>query len=514
MSSAPHCRCGRECVSYEVRKPGPNRGKWFWRCATQACGYFKWDTSASKFTVHPTNAYALAQPAVTLSRGSGPGGFMNKPNLDAQYFIEKASKKKTEIEFRLHSTSEITIRADLNPTLLPALQNISNAVWNEALQRWLLPATSQAYARALQQIPLAPNLNLNVIRLSNALKQVLHEQTGLSDHTVDIRETDVEETIRNIRDSALWKTLKPFQQQGVRCALKRNGRLLLADQVGKKLQALSVALAYQSEWPLLIICPKDDQPEWHRLVMDWLPVTEKDIHVSTAVTNILGKTRKRTIASAVQKGLLVKSKKRKTKTVSATVRRARRFIQTQASATSDSSSGDDDDDEEEEEEEEEEIMGTNDDNNDGENKYNVSLFSSHKIHIVNDELANKCHKQLLERHFRVIICDKSHSYLKYLPRKRAQHYLPMLKSCNRLVMLTDDFNFEKPIELFTQLSALRPDLFSDFRRYGQHYCKAAQQVFGWDYSGRNNPVELRYIVDRAIWLKRTKEDVQDQLPLV
>ncbi|KAI9243397.1 hypothetical protein BDA99DRAFT_566680 [Phascolomyces articulosus] len=486
MTVAPKCRCGRVSLSLEVKKPGPNRGKWFWRCPTQSCGYFQWDTSASKFTVHPTSAYALAEHFTRTSP------FAKKPiALNTQFFTDNdndPNKDKTEIEFCLHSPTEISIRADHNPTLLPALQKMENSTWNDDLQRWMLPATAQAYARSLQQITVAPNLNLHVIRLSNALKQVLREKTGLSDFSADMLETDVEEAIYQIRESALWKALKPFQQQGVRCALKRQGRLLLADEVGKEMQALAITLTYKEDWPVLIICPKGMESEWLDRVVTWLPILKQDVHITKSKANVLGKSRKR--KDTRHKGLSIDSRQKKKQRQSTYLR---------------PNNVTDDDDEDEEEGEENHYPEEND---------GLPLFSHHTVYIINNELANRFSKELLERHFRVIICDQTQDYLKFRPKTRSQSFIPTLQNCRRLILLCEEFNLEKPFQLYTQLTCVRHDLFPDIKRFGVNYCNAVQNVFGWDYSGTKNRVELQYIVDNAIWLKRTKKEIKDQLPVI
>ena len=268
---------------------------------------------------------------------------------------------------------------------------MDNSRWSDDLQKWIIPATSQAYNRALQQITVAPNLNIQVKRLSNALKQVLYETSGQSDVSVDIVETDVEETIYKIRDTSLWKTLKPFQRQGVRCCLRRQGRLLLADDIGKKFQALGFSLLYQHAWPVLIICPKEAQQEWFDLVVKWLPVEKEDVHISTNKTNILGKTRKR---KTNHKGLFVRTRKEEDKN------KKRKYANTRADS-------DDDDDDDEAQDVHEYGQEYEDEG--------VSLFSPHKFHIISNELTNKFSKELLERHFRVVICDSSEEYLKFRP---------------------------------------------------------------------------------------------------
>ena len=266
---------------------------------------------------------------------------------------------------------------------------MDNSRWSDELQKWILPATSQAYDRALQQITVAPNLHIVVKRLSNALKKVLHETSGQPDVSVDIVETDIEEAIYKIRDTSLWKTLKPFQRQGVRCCLRRQGRLLLADDIGKKFQALGFSLLYQHAWPVLIICPKEAQQEWFDLVVKWLPVEKEDVHISTNKTNILGKTRKR----KNHKGLFVRTRNNDDKN------KRRKYANTRPD------SDDDDDDEAQDVYE----YGQEDEDE------GVSLFSPHKFHIISNELTNKFSKKLLERHFRVVICDSSEEYLKFRP---------------------------------------------------------------------------------------------------
>ena len=47
------------------------------------------------------------------------------------------------------------------------------------------------------------------------------------------------------------------QQKAIVRILRRNGRMILNDDLGtgKRLIALSAAIIYKSEWPLLIVCP-------------------------------------------------------------------------------------------------------------------------------------------------------------------------------------------------------------------------------------------------------------------
>jgi len=75
----------------------------------------------------------------------------------------------------------------------------------------------------------------------------------------------IEETIRT--------SLFPFQRDGVQMALARNGRVILADDMGlgKSIQSLAIASYYRKEWPLLIISPASMVSSWHEQVRRWFP---------------------------------------------------------------------------------------------------------------------------------------------------------------------------------------------------------------------------------------------------
>ena len=55
--------------------------------------------------------------------------------------------------------------------------------------------------------------------------------------------------------------------------VKRNGRIILNDElgVGKRLVAISSAIVYKSEWPLLIVCPQVLQVLWKEEFVKWIP---------------------------------------------------------------------------------------------------------------------------------------------------------------------------------------------------------------------------------------------------
>ena len=76
-----------------------------------------------------------------------------------------------------------------------------------------------------------------------------------------------------------------YFRDGVIYSLQRKGRVLLADDMGlgKTIQALAIASAYKSDWPLLIVCPSSVRFAWRSAVVRWLPsVPEEEVAVITS----------------------------------------------------------------------------------------------------------------------------------------------------------------------------------------------------------------------------------------
>jgi SWI/SNF-related matrix-associated actin-dependent regulator 1 of chromatin subfamily A len=70
----------------------------------------------------------------------------------------------------------------------------------------------------------------------------------------------------------------------------------------------------------------------------------------------------------------------------------------------------------------------------------------------------------------------------------------------------------RPAELFTQIQAINPNLFSSFHDFGLRYCDGKESRFGWDYSGYSNMNELRILLEEKLLIRREKKDVMQQLP--
>ncbi len=84
--------------------------------------------------------------------------------------------------------------------------------------------------------------------------------------------------LQNQISEKLLQNLFPFQVEGVKCAIRRNGRILIADEMGlgKSLQALAAVSFYRLEWPLLIVAPASMVANWREQVFYWIPDLPKE----------------------------------------------------------------------------------------------------------------------------------------------------------------------------------------------------------------------------------------------
>ncbi|KAI8802416.1 P-loop containing nucleoside triphosphate hydrolase protein [Cladochytrium replicatum] len=135
-----------------------------------------------------------------------------------------------------------------------------------------------------------------------------------------------------------------------------------------------------------------------------------------------------------------------------------------------------------------------------------------KITIVSYDLFSRAGSSVISgRNFKMVIADESH-YLKSPDAKRTKNILPVLKAARRALLLSGTPALSRPIELFTQVSALDPTMFRSQMEYAKRYCDAKQGPFGWDYSGSANLGELNWLLSRTVLIRRLKDQVLNQLP--
>ena len=119
--------------------------------------------------------------------------------------------------------------------------------------------------------------------------------------------------------------------------------------------------------------------------------------------------------------------------------------------------------------------------------------------------------KVLERFkFKCIIADESHN-LKQKNSQRTKLAMPLLENSKRLLFLSGTPALARPVELWSQLYCLDPQLFPKYTQYTKRYCNARRGRFGWDVSGLSNADELHEKL-RQVMIRRLKNDVLHELP--
>ncbi|GFT34152.1 hypothetical protein NPIL_549081 [Nephila pilipes] len=151
-------------------------------------------------------------------------------------------------------------------------------------------------------------------------------------------------------------------------------------------------------------------------------------------------------------------------------------------------------------------------------KHEISVINSSKDHIPNNkvilmsyDLLTKMKDIIINRKFKSVIMDESH-FLKNPKSARTKAAQEIMKNVKRIIMLSGTPALSRPIELFTQISALRLRDFFSYMEYGMRYCNGKQLQWGWDFTGSSCMEELQIVLEETVMIRRLKSDVIKQLP--
>ncbi|GBG27503.1 Helicase, putative [Hondaea fermentalgiana] len=225
--------------------------------------------------------------------------------------------------------------------------------------------------------------------------------------------------------------LMPFQKQGVAFAVQQcKGRVLIGDEMGlgKTVQAIGFALAFRSEWPLLIVAPSSVKLNWADELEQWAPSLQPgDINV----------VKSRSFPGDLDKPVTI---------------------------------------------------------------ITYGMFAR----------GSKVAAAIEARKFGVVVVDESH-YLKSSSALRTKMLAPVLKAARRVALLSGTPALARPIELWTQVHALRPDLFPQYTAFTRRFCKPTRRPWGMDLNGASNLEELHERL-QGLLVRRQKRNVLRQLP--
>lgn len=292
--------------------------------------------------------------------------------------------------------------------------------------------------------------------------------------------------------------LLPFQKQSVNKAISNGGRIILADSMGlgKTIQALSIALYYSLEWPLLIVAPAS-------LLDNWRDEIEKFCGVKVCVVRDIGDIGNGSVF-VVSYDFLSKNVAHFENMVVRNGRGGKKeernadnsAVNTSASATvaDTSDAGIPISDTAAATKTFSECARTNDPTATSNTlrdtqKVNGTLTTTSKINVI---IIDECH------------------YLKNMQSKRTRTLLPFIKKMNRVILVSGTPALSRPIELYPLIYVLEGFNYND---YANRYCMDGRSRFNrfMKYKGCSNYDELSLVIG-GMMVRRTKEDVMSDLP--
>ncbi|OMJ91158.1 hypothetical protein SteCoe_6326 [Stentor coeruleus] len=144
-------------------------------------------------------------------------------------------------------------------------------------------------------------------------------------------------------------------------------------------------------------------------------------------------------------------------------------------------------------------------------KSKKTMKNSAKVWIASYNMAMLLDALLCSKVLNVVIADECH-YLKNYNAKRTKNILPILQRARRVLLLSGTPVMSRPAELYTQLSAIRPDVFFNFKVFADRYCDPKVLFTHTDYSGSSNIKELHTLISNTVMIRRLKADVMSELP--
>lgn len=277
---------------------------------------------------------------------------------------------------------------------------------------------------------------------------------------------ELDQRVARLQNFAIpWNSMHAFQQEAVRFALERCGRVLLADSMGlgKTVQAIALAAAYGPEdWPLLVVTPPSMALTWRNEIIKWLPPSlqpaEEDLVVFKSGAQ-------REVETMLQR---VRSQE---KANSAQAEQPPRVV--------------------------------------------IVSFSM----IIKDDVKSSLRKLGSN----CIIVDESHS-VKSLGSQRTRAVTDFVQQAKRAILISGTPTLSRPIEIFPQVDMLHPGLLGTFDEFGMKYCDG-KAATSWQYATSPSTTmdyrgitthrleELRTMLQSEIMIRRTKTEVDQDLKL-
>jgi SWI/SNF-related matrix-associated actin-dependent regulator 1 of chromatin subfamily A len=133
------------------------------------------------------------------------------------------------------------------------------------------------------------------------------------------------------------------------------------------------------------------------------------------------------------------------------------------------------------------------------------------IIIINYDILGKYTDAIRAYNPALIILDECHM-VKNLKAKRTKAVRDICKGVKHIIALSGTPIVNRPIEFYSTLSLLAPQMFNSYYRFAQEFCSPETNRFGTTYKGSSNTEKLNEILKKSFMIRRLKKDVLKDLP--
>ena len=344
--------------------------------------------------------------------------------------IEKKSKQKTKGVCIVEDMYQVHFTYD--PELVKRVKTLEFRKWNPKLKIWTAPVTNTNTRKLIEfgfKVPQAQVKKLAKFDRGHDTKQI---KMTLPRSIVD----------------KLWL----YQKEGIKHIESRNGRALVADQMGlgKTAQAICWLKATKKQaLPVVIVVPASLKYNWLKELKMWGKYDEKDILILNGFPNGNKDQIKGKPIIVVNYDILINKTE------------------------------------------------PNPDKN--AKKKRVEVKGSGWADV------------LVKRGLNTLILDEAHK-TKNKQAARTKACLKLGKKAKYVIALTGTPVLNRPVEIFNIANLIDRETFPSFWKFAHKFCGAKHNGFGWDFTGSSNTGVLNDLLTKSIMIRRLKEDVLKDLP--
>lgn len=234
------------------------------------------NTAFSKPSYDPANA---SKRSFTQLKDQPHVSKVSPPKKLAVENVHQSAKKWITMSVSLLCQTRFVISCPYDKDLNEIFRKAPTFLWDPKTKRWSFSV--QDYFPLIQQIKTVSNLGIRFENeIPNTAINALIEANQKRDVAIDLTERLEENFVEQ---------LFPFQKEGIKFAIRHEGRCLIADDMGlgKTIQSISIAMWYREDWPLLVICPASLRHQWKFSFLHWVKsLKDEDIFIVTKVKDI------------------------------------------------------------------------------------------------------------------------------------------------------------------------------------------------------------------------------------